>query len=81
MADKKNDTLSESDKQRKVWKRVEKLIAQDKAEDALLLLRELDEKGLTKPHFDLQARQLTKSLNKQMPNPIIVRLLHFLETQ
>ena len=45
MADKKNDTLSESDKQRKVWKRVEKLIAQDKAEDALLLLRELDEKG------------------------------------
>ena len=36
MADKKNDILSESDKQRKVWKRVEKLIAQDKAEDALL---------------------------------------------
>jgi hypothetical protein len=45
MADKRNDTLSESDKQRKVWKRVEKLIAQDKAEDALLLLRELDESG------------------------------------
>ena len=45
MADKKNDTLSESDKQRKVWKRVKKLIAQDKAEDALLLLRELDESG------------------------------------
>ena len=45
MADKRNDTLSESDKQRKVWKRVEKLIAQHKAEDALLLLRELDEKG------------------------------------
>ena len=45
MADKKNETLSESDKQRKVWKRVEKLTAQDKAEDALLLLRELDEKG------------------------------------
>ena len=45
MADKKNDTLSESDKQRKVWKRVEKLIAHDKVEDALLLLRELDEKG------------------------------------
>ena len=45
MADKKNDILSESDKQRKVWKRVEKLIAQDKAEDALLLLRELDESG------------------------------------
>ena len=45
MADKKNDILSESDKQRKVWKRVEKLIAQDKAENALLLLRELDESG------------------------------------
>jgi len=45
MADKKKDILSESDKQRKVWKRVEKLIAQDKAEDALLLLRELDESG------------------------------------
>ena len=45
MADKRNDTLLESDKQRKVWKRVEKLIAQDKAEDALLLLRELDESG------------------------------------
>ena len=45
MADKKNNILSESDKQRKVWKRVEKLIAQNKAEDALLLLRELDESG------------------------------------
>ena len=45
MADKRNDTLLESDKQRKVWKRVEKLIAQDKAENALLLLRELDESG------------------------------------
>ena len=45
MADKKNNILSESDKQRKVWKKVEKLIAQDKAEDALLLLRELDESG------------------------------------
>ena len=45
MADKKNDILSESDKKRKVWKRVEKLIAQDKGEDALLLLRELDVSG------------------------------------
>ncbi len=45
MADKKNNILSESDKQRKVWKRVEKLITQNKAEDALLLLRELDESG------------------------------------
>ena len=83
MADKKKNILSESDKQRNAWKKAEKLITQNKAEDALLILRELDESGtiLTKPHFDLQARQLTKSLNKQMPNLIIARLLHFLEIQ
>ena len=84
MADKKKNILSESDKQRNLeaWKKAEKLITQNKAEDALLILRELDLKVvLTKPHFDLQARQLTKSLNKQMPNLIIARLLHFLEIQ
>ena len=80
MADKKNNILSESNKQRNAWKKAEKLITQNKAEDALLILRELD-LVLTKPHFDLQARQLTKSLNKQMPNLIIARLLHFLEIQ
>ena len=36
---------------------------------------------LTKPHFDLQVKQLIKSLNKQILNPIIVRLLHFFEIQ
>ena len=45
MADKKNDILSETEKQRKAWKKVEKLITQNKAEDALSILRELDEKG------------------------------------
>ena len=81
MADKKNDILSESDKQRNAWKKAEKLITQNKPEDALLILRELDGVVLTKPHFDLQARQLIKSLKKQMPNPIIARLLHFFEIQ
>lgn len=45
MADKKNDILSESDKQRNAWKKAEKLITQNKPEDALLILRELDESG------------------------------------
>ena len=45
MADKKNNISSESDKQRKDWKKAEKLITQNKAEDALLILRELDESG------------------------------------
>jgi hypothetical protein len=45
MADKKNNILSESDKQRNAWKKAEKLITQNKAEDALLILRELDESG------------------------------------
>ena len=45
MADKKNNISSESDKQRKDWKKAEKLITQNKAEDALLILRELDEGG------------------------------------
>ena len=81
MADKKKNILSESDKQRNAWKKAEKLITQNKAEDALLILENLTRVVLTKPHFDLQARQLTKSLNKQMPNLIIARLLHFLEIQ
>ena len=45
MAGKKKNTLSESDKQRNAWKKAEKLITQNKAEDAILILRELDESG------------------------------------
>ena len=45
MADKKKDILSESDKNRNGWKKAEKLIAQNKPEDALLILREFDEDG------------------------------------
>ena len=45
MADKKKNILSKSDKQRNAWKKAEKLITQNKAEDALLILRELDESG------------------------------------
>ena len=45
MADKKKNILSESDKLRNAWKKAEKLITQNKAEDALLILRELDESG------------------------------------
>ena len=45
MADKKKNIVSESDKQRNAWKKAEKLITQNKAEDALLILRELDESG------------------------------------
>ena len=44
MADKKNNILSESDKQRNAWKKAEKLITQNRAEDALLIW-ELDESG------------------------------------
>lgn len=39
IANKKIDVLSASDKQRKAWKKAEKLITQNKAEDALLILR------------------------------------------
>ena len=80
MADKKKNILSESDKQRNAWKKAEKLITQNKAEDALLILRELDESGSHQTTLRL-AGKLTKSLNKQMPNLIIARLLHFLEIQ
>ena len=45
MADKKKDVLSESDTQRNAWKKAEKLINQNKPEDALLILREFDESG------------------------------------
>ena len=45
MADKKNNILSASDEQRKAWKKAEKLITQNKPEDALSILRELDEMG------------------------------------
>ena len=45
MADKKKDVLSESDKQRNACKKAEKLINQNKPEDALLILREFDETG------------------------------------
>lgn len=45
MANKKIDVLSASDKQRKAWKKAEKLITQNKAEDALLILREIDQNG------------------------------------
>ena len=81
MADKKKDVLSESDTQRNAWKKAEKLINQNKPEDALLILREFDETALTKPHFDLQVRQPTKSPSRQIPNPIIAKLLPYFETQ
>ena len=45
MAGKKKNIMSESDKQRNAWKKAEKLISQNKADDALLVLRELDESG------------------------------------
>ena len=45
MAAKKNDANSEADQQRKVWKKAEKLISQNKSEDALSILREMDEDG------------------------------------
>ena len=45
MADKKDNILSETDKQRNAWKKAQKLITQNKPEDALLILRELDESG------------------------------------
>ena len=45
MADKKNNILLASDKQKKAWKKAEKLITQNKPEDALSILRELDEMG------------------------------------
>ena len=81
MADKKKNILSESDKQRNVWKKAEKLITQNKAEDALLILRELDESGSHQTTLRLAGKATHKSLNKQMPNLIIARLLHFLEIQ
>ena len=37
--------MSESDTQRNAWKKAEKLINQNKPEDALLILREFDESG------------------------------------
>lgn len=45
MAAKENNTTSTASTQKKVWKKAEKLIIQGKAEDALLILRELDESG------------------------------------
>ena len=45
MVDKKINTLSESDEQKKSWKKVEKLITHNKPEEALSILRELDESG------------------------------------
>ena len=45
MVDKKINILSESDEQKKSWKKVEKLITHNKLEEALSILRELDESG------------------------------------
>ena len=45
MVDKKINILSESDEQKKSWKKVEKLITHNKPEEALSILRELDESG------------------------------------
>lgn len=45
MAAKQNNTTSKASIQKKVWKEAEKLVIQGKSEDALLILRELDESG------------------------------------
>lgn len=45
MAPKNDGTMSDADRQRTAWKKAQKLIAQEKPEDALLLLREVDENG------------------------------------